>query len=321
MAVWEAGWLDLVIGLVALPIVATLLMSLRRRSAAPLRLGGAGHLVTLAHVAVTVTIVPAAAAVFYGSMALVAGLQGNGGCEITALANWLRGRDDQIGCPLFAPFLLHGSLTLDDFTPGRSDIDLLAIVETPLSDDQLSALGDAVDRVRKDAPSRIDLRVVTRTTAGSPTRLPAMEAAFVLRPGQDREIETRVAHEPDLIVEFSMARAHGRSIVGGAPEAVIGTVPKQWALEIGDRQLATWERLTDDADHAELMVLTACRIWRLSIEGVHRSKTAAGRWALERDPSLRAVEQALRQRTVDPAAPIGEEGIRRVLALVRQELL
>lgn len=69
------------------------------------------------------------------------------------------------------------------------------------------------------------------------------------------------------------------------------------------------------------MVLTACRIWRLSIEGVHCSKTAAGRWALERDPSLRAVEQALRQRTVDPAAPIGEEGIRRVLALVRQELL
>jgi hypothetical protein len=104
VAIWEAGWLDLLIGLVALPALATLLMSLRRRSAQPLRLGAAGHLVTLAHVAVTVSIVPAAAALFYGSMALVAGLQGNRGCEITALANWLRGRDDQIGCPLFAPF-------------------------------------------------------------------------------------------------------------------------------------------------------------------------------------------------------------------------
>jgi hypothetical protein len=102
--VWKAGWLDLLIGLVALPLAATLIMGLRRRSAAPLRLGAAGHLVTLAHVAVTVVFVPAAAALFYGSMALVAGLHGNGGCEITVLSNWLRGRDDQVGCPLFAPF-------------------------------------------------------------------------------------------------------------------------------------------------------------------------------------------------------------------------
>jgi hypothetical protein len=102
--VLQAGWLDLLIGLVALPSLATLLMWLRGRSAEPLRLGAAGHLVTLAHVAVTASVVPAAAALFYGSMALVAGLQGNGGCEVTALANWLRGRDDQIGCPLFEPF-------------------------------------------------------------------------------------------------------------------------------------------------------------------------------------------------------------------------
>jgi hypothetical protein len=104
VAVWEATWLDVLIGLIALPAVATLLMSLRRRSAEPLRLGAAGHLVTLAHVAVTFSIVPVAAALFYGGMALVAGLQGNGGCEITALANWLHGRDDQIGCPVFDPF-------------------------------------------------------------------------------------------------------------------------------------------------------------------------------------------------------------------------
>jgi hypothetical protein len=104
LSIWEADWLEVLIGLVALPTVATLLMSLRRRSASPLRLGAAGHLITGAHVAVTVSIVPEAAALFYGSMALVAGLQGNGGCEITAISNWLRGRDDQVGCPFFAPF-------------------------------------------------------------------------------------------------------------------------------------------------------------------------------------------------------------------------
>ena len=102
--VWRADWLELLIGLVVLPGVATLLMSLRRRSAPPLRLGAAGHLVTLTHVAVTATLVGEAAPLFYGSMALVAALHGNGGCEITVLANWLRGRDDRVGCPIFAPF-------------------------------------------------------------------------------------------------------------------------------------------------------------------------------------------------------------------------
>lgn len=101
---WRADWLDLLIGLVALPTVATLAMFLRARSAPPLRLGAAGHLVTVTHVAITASLVGEAAALFYGSMALVAALHGNGGCEITVLANWLRGRDDRVGCPLFAPF-------------------------------------------------------------------------------------------------------------------------------------------------------------------------------------------------------------------------
>ena len=114
-AVWRADWLDLVIGLVALPAVATLLMSLRDRSAPPLRLGAAGHLVTIAHVVITASLVGEAAALFYGSMALVAALHGNSGCEITVVANWLRSRDDRVGCPLFAPFDL-----LDRELAGRS---------------------------------------------------------------------------------------------------------------------------------------------------------------------------------------------------------
>jgi hypothetical protein len=118
--VWRADWLELAIGLVALPAVATLLMSLRSRSAPPLRLGAAGHLVTLAHVAVTVTFFGEAAALFYGSMALVAGLQGNGGCEITALANWLRGRDDRVGCPIFEPFDVLDRELASRRTGGRS---------------------------------------------------------------------------------------------------------------------------------------------------------------------------------------------------------
>jgi predicted nucleotidyltransferase len=225
------------------------------------------------------------------------------------------GCSDVLGDALVS-VILHGSLTLDAFMPGRSDIDLLVVVDEPLEGEQLKALRD---QLAEEAPRRVDVRVVTRATAAAPTPTPTMEAAFTLRPGKTPEVETRIA-EPDLVAEFSIARAHGRSIVGHAPEAVIGPVPDDRLIETGDRLLATWQDLTDDADHAELMVLTACRIWRFASERVHCSKTAAGRWALERDPSLGAVEEALRQRTHDPAATIAEEGIARLLALVRKQL-
>src|SRR5918992_4347633 len=58
VAVWQAGWVDLLIGLVALPLLATLLMWLRRRSAEPLRLGAAGDLLAPAPAAPPGRIVP-----------------------------------------------------------------------------------------------------------------------------------------------------------------------------------------------------------------------------------------------------------------------
>ena len=213
--------------------------------------------------------------------------------------------------------ILHGSLTLGDFVPGRSDVDLLAIVEEPLDNEQLAALRTTLDR---PAPTRVDLRVVTRATAASPTRTAVLDAGFVMRPGKELDPEVRAAHEPDLLAELSIARAHGRSIAGRPPASVIGPVPAEWLMAIGDRQLAAWESLTDDTRYAELMVLTACRVWRFAAEGVHCSKTAAGRWALARDPTLTAVAESLRQRTVDPDSAIGEDGIARILARARREL-
>jgi hypothetical protein len=96
---------DVVLGVVVLPAAATLLLALRGRGAPPLRLGAAGHLVTIVIVLVLSLVFRGATVLlFYGSAMLVAAVSGSGGCEVTAVSNWLRGRDDQIGCPLFAPF-------------------------------------------------------------------------------------------------------------------------------------------------------------------------------------------------------------------------
>jgi predicted nucleotidyltransferase len=215
--------------------------------------------------------------------------------------------------------VLHGSLTLGGFAPGRSDIDLLTVVGDPLDGNQAATLAERMERMEADSPRRVDLRVVTRPTAGSPGRSPILEAGIELRPGRKVQVR-RSVEEPDLLVELSIARAHGRTLVGAAPESVIGPVPREWLIEVGDRQLAAWQGLTDDAAHAELMVLTACRIWRFAVEGTHSSKGAAADWALARDPSLTAVEEALRRRTVDPAVTIDPDGVAHALAVVRRQL-
>jgi len=83
-----------------------------------------------------------------------------------------------------AGVILHGSLTLDDYVPGRSDVDLLVVVGEPLTDAQVAALTEAVERRWQRAPGRVELRVVTRQVAASPTPAPPMELYIEITPGR-----------------------------------------------------------------------------------------------------------------------------------------
>ncbi len=61
--------------------------------------------------------------------------------------------------------VLHGSLTMDDFRPGRSDIDLLIVVERGLTSSEADALVGAVRAADLGPAGGVDLLVVTRRTA------------------------------------------------------------------------------------------------------------------------------------------------------------
>jgi Domain of unknown function (DUF4111)/Nucleotidyltransferase domain len=219
-----------------------------------------------------------------------------------------------------AGVILHGSLTLGDYLPGRSDVDLL-VVQDPLTDAQLAALTGALAGHRPQAPGPVDLRLVTRQVAASPTPAPPLEAYLRLTPSAGVRVEAR-RHpgERDLAVELSVCRAHGRSLLGAAPAELIGEVPDRWVVAAGDAQLAAWQAIGDDPPYAELTVLTACRVWRFAEEGRHASKAAAAQWALGRDPTLGVVGDALRRRHGDPAARIDPAQVAQLLALVRARL-
>jgi aminoglycoside adenylyltransferase-like protein/nucleotidyltransferase-like protein len=220
-----------------------------------------------------------------------------------------------------AGVILHGSLTLGDYLPGRSDIDLLAVVNAPITDVQVATLARAVEQQRPRAPIRVDLRMVTRKAVGTPTRLPPMEAHVTIkRSGPRVHIDGQHRGERDLVVEFSVCRAHGRSLLGAPPSELIGELPDEWILEVGDAQLADWQAIGDDPPYAQLTVLTACRSWRFAEERQHSSKDAAGNWALSRDPTLQVIRDALHQRRSDPTHPIDAAQVHDLLTLVRYRL-
>lgn len=215
---------------------------------------------------------------------------------------------------------LYGSLAAGDFIPGTSDIDLVLVVDASLSESEMGALEEAVRAADLATACGMDLHVVTSVVAADPAKRPEMEL-HVGRYGNSPlvEVEQKVADAPDLLPELSLARATGRRLLGTEPDEVLGVVPAEHVRERGRYWLRTWQSRTDDDASAALMVLSACRIWRFALEGVHCSKVEAASWALTRNPTLTVVAQALRRHTADPDAPIDEEGIKDLLAVVLRD--
>ena len=103
----EPSWRDALLGLLIAPgVILGLAVVRARRSKAPLRATGPlGYLVNAA-IAIAAFALPAtagAAFLFYGASMLLAAARSQGGCEVTVVPNVLLGRDDQVGCALFAP--------------------------------------------------------------------------------------------------------------------------------------------------------------------------------------------------------------------------
>jgi hypothetical protein len=107
IASWSIDLHDAVIGLVALPaLMVALGLVARRYAEGSIRF--TGPLGIALNLVVIVALIAndatgGGATLFYGATMLIAAWRGQAGCEATVVSNLLLGRDDQIGCPTFAP--------------------------------------------------------------------------------------------------------------------------------------------------------------------------------------------------------------------------
>jgi len=206
---------------------------------------------------------------------------------------------------------IHGSLAQGGYVPSQSDVDVLVVVDGPLTAGQRTSLVRALDAIAPATGRRFDLEIVTAESASRATRRPTVELYYGVH-GDSPEIVS-ADHLPSLVVEFSAARSAADVLVGPPPATLIAEQPTEWIDERGLDLLDRWSRLTGDAAHAGMMVLIACQIWHWAVERRHASKDEAGGWVLERDPTLSAVDAALAMRRGDGSRSVPPADIARVL--------
>lgn len=98
------GWDDAIIGLAIFPAAVVVVLALRGQNASPLRLvGPGGYGLNFLIWGIAFGTAPVPTLLFAGAAQLLAGTIGYAGCELFAVSNLLRGRDDQIACPVHSP--------------------------------------------------------------------------------------------------------------------------------------------------------------------------------------------------------------------------
>jgi hypothetical protein len=104
---WAIEPEDAVLGLLVFPaIMVGVGLVARRRGIPSLHYTGPiAHVVNAALIVVLIVnpYTGGGATIFYATAMLIAAWRGQPGCEGTTLSNWILGRNDQIGCPVFSP--------------------------------------------------------------------------------------------------------------------------------------------------------------------------------------------------------------------------
>ena len=101
----EPSLFELLAGFVLLPVIEiAVLLAIRPSGTEPFHLYGAvGYAANFGTAWLLLALWTTPALLFYGVSILLAVVKGYAGCEILALSNFLRRRDDQIACAVFSP--------------------------------------------------------------------------------------------------------------------------------------------------------------------------------------------------------------------------
>jgi aminoglycoside adenylyltransferase-like protein/nucleotidyltransferase-like protein len=211
-----------------------------------------------------------------------------------------------------------GSVALDAYQPGHSDLDVAVVTPGRLPWPVKDAF---VTRLRHESlhcPARgLELVVYSAEDAASTGVAPAFQVNLNTGAG----MRFRVDFEPDpaeanwFAVDRAILREHAVVLEGAPAGEVFGEVPRGLLLSVL-ADIVRWH--TENGATTTDTVLNACRALRFATTGEWSSKTSAGWWALDHVGDREVVRAALAART--DGRPPGEAETRRLVAAVLDAL-
>ncbi len=180
---------------------------------------------------------------------------------------------------------VHGSLVLGDFSPERSDLDLLAVLDADPVLDVLAPLHAELDRRHPDWAGRIEVEYVSvdavRDFAG--------HLIARVSPGEDLHLLPATSHRA---VTWATVRAKGRPLLGPPAADVLPEIDGDTvraALLDHVRDWPVWVLDMEPPGAQAYSVLTMCRALQRLVHGRQLSKREAATASAEALPQWSAL--------------------------------
>lgn len=185
---------------------------------------------------------------------------------------------------------LHGSLAMGCFHPGKSDIDLITVVDRPLTDTVKRAYMDMVVGCNASGPAKgIEMSIVLREVC-SPFVYPTpFELHFSsghlkwYREDPEDYIRKMNGTDKDLAAHFTVISKRGICLWGAPVRDVFAEVPDSCYLD------ALWydiEGAEDEiTENTMYLTLNLARVLAYQEEGLVLSKKEGGEWAVNHLPA------------------------------------
>ena len=210
--------------------------------------------------------------------------------QTEALLNGFVGRSKEILGDELVGIYLHGSAVMGCFNPGMSDIDLIIVVEHPMSVPVKRAYLGMVAEYNAMGPAKgIEMSVVLREVCKPfvyPTPFELHFSAGHLEwyeTDPDGYIREMNGTDKDLAAHFTIINRRGRCLYGAPIEAVFGEVPGR------DYMDSLWYDIEEAPEnitkYTMYLTLNLARVLAYKEEGLVLSKKEGGEWAQEHLPA------------------------------------
>jgi hypothetical protein len=171
-----------------------------------------------------------------------------------------------------------GSLALGDFRPGRSDIDLLAVVDPVGAPERRHELARRLDHSRLPCPAAgLEFVLYPRQVVAAPSEA----AGYALNLNTGADLPPTASLDPTSLPAFWFVI--DRAVAYQSGEAVFGPPARELLVPLGWRQLLPFvaegnqTQLHEFDDLRDSAVLNACRALRFAADKQWYSKAEAGR--------------------------------------------